>query len=63
MSRVTRPHWGRKNGDRSLTRTRLPTFLATHAKDLVSVDFFTVATVRFEILVSGSGRSGGCSGN
>jgi hypothetical protein len=26
------------------------TFLATHAKDLVSVDFFTVATVRFEIL-------------
>jgi len=26
------------------------TFLATHAKDLVSIDFFTVATVRFEIL-------------
>jgi transposase InsO family protein len=26
------------------------TFLATHAKDLVSVDFFTVATVRFEVL-------------
>ena len=26
------------------------TFLATHAKDLVSLDFFTVATVRFEIL-------------
>jgi len=26
------------------------TFLATHAKDLVSADFFTVATVRFEIL-------------
>jgi putative transposase len=26
------------------------TFLANHAKDLVSVDFFTVATVRFEIL-------------
>src|SRR5579862_7671827 len=26
------------------------TFLASHAKDLVSVDFFTVATVRFEIL-------------
>ena len=26
------------------------TLLATHAKDLVSVDFFTVATVRFEIL-------------
>ena len=25
------------------------TFLATHAKDLVSVDFFTVATVRFEM--------------
>jgi len=26
------------------------TFLASHAKDLVSLDFFTVATVRFEIL-------------
>lgn len=26
------------------------TFLANHAKDLVSIDFFTVATVRFEIL-------------
>jgi transposase InsO family protein len=26
------------------------TFLATHAKALVSIDFFTVATVRFEIL-------------
>lgn len=26
------------------------TFLATHAKDLVSIDFFTVATVRFESL-------------
>lgn len=26
------------------------TFLVTHAKDLVSVDFFTVVTVRFEIL-------------
>ncbi len=26
------------------------TFLGTHAKDLVSLDFFTVATVRFEIL-------------
>ncbi len=26
------------------------TFLATHAKDLVSIDFFTMATVRFEIL-------------
>ena len=26
------------------------TFLATHAKELVSLDFFTVATVRFEIL-------------
>jgi transposase InsO family protein len=26
------------------------TFLATHANDLVSVDFFTVATVRFEVL-------------
>jgi transposase InsO family protein len=26
------------------------TFLATHAKDLVSMDFFTVTTVRFEIL-------------
>ncbi len=26
------------------------TFLVTHAKDLVSLDFFTVATVRFEIL-------------
>ncbi|MFI5398955.1 MAG: integrase core domain-containing protein [Candidatus Binatia bacterium] len=26
------------------------TFLATHAKDLVAIDFFTVATVRFEIL-------------
>jgi hypothetical protein len=26
------------------------TFLANHAKDLVSVDFFTVPTVRFEIL-------------
>jgi transposase InsO family protein len=26
------------------------TFLATHAKDLVSMDFFTVATVRFEVL-------------
>ena len=26
------------------------TFLATHAKDLVSLDVFTVATVRFEIL-------------
>jgi transposase InsO family protein len=25
-------------------------FLTTHAKDLVSIDFFTVATVRFEIL-------------
>ena len=25
-------------------------FLANHAKDLVSIDFFTVATVRFEIL-------------
>jgi hypothetical protein len=27
------------------------TFLATHAKDLVSIDFFTVATVRCEILI------------
>jgi len=26
------------------------TFLANHAKDFVSIDFFTVATVRFEIL-------------
>jgi len=26
------------------------TFLATHATDLISIDFFTVATVRFEIL-------------
>jgi hypothetical protein len=26
------------------------TFLATHAEDLVALDFFTVATVRFEIL-------------
>ncbi len=26
------------------------TFLATHAKDLVSLYFFTVGTVRFEIL-------------
>jgi putative transposase len=26
------------------------TFLATHAKDLVAIDFFTVATIRFEIL-------------
>jgi|SRR5579862_8822009 len=26
------------------------TFLATHATELVSLDFFTVATVRFEIL-------------
>jgi hypothetical protein len=26
------------------------TFLANHAKDLVSIDFLTVATVRFEIL-------------
>jgi len=25
-------------------------FLATHVNDLVSIDFFTVATVRFEIL-------------
>jgi hypothetical protein len=38
-----------------LRRSKLPsptwrTFLATHAKDLVSIDFFTVATVRFEIL-------------
>ena len=26
------------------------TFLATHAKDLVAIDFFTVAAIRFEIL-------------
>ena len=42
--------------ERYMVRRRTPpsptwrAFLATHAKDLVSIDFFTVATVRFEIL-------------
>jgi hypothetical protein len=42
--------------ERYMVRRRKPpsptwrTFLATHAKDLVAIDFFTVATVRFEIL-------------
>ena len=41
---------------RPVVRRRTPpaptwrAFLAIHAKDLVSIDFFTVATVRFEIL-------------
>ena len=42
--------------ERYVVRPRKPpsptwrAFLATHAKDLVSIDFFTVAAVRFEIL-------------